>query len=77
MVNYCLVEGMTEDGLYYVCLNKKSGKDKWKLVDSVTINCVKAEGESIVDEALSITGEVTYNFIEVVETIANKGAVNG
>lgn len=77
MANYCVVEGMTEDGRYYIGLNKQPVNGKWVLVDGITINCGKVEGESIVDEALSITGGVTENFIEVVETIANKGAVNG
>lgn len=77
MANYCVVEGMTEDGRYYVGLNRQAVNGKWSLVDGITINCGKVEGESLVDEALSITGGVTENFIEVVETIANKGTVNG
>lgn len=77
MANYCVVEGMTEDGLYYVGLNKQAITGKWVLVDGITINCGKEEGESIVDEALSITGVVTGELIKVIETIANKGTVHG
>lgn len=77
MANYCVVKGMTEDGRYYIGLNRQSVNGKWVLVDGITVNCEKEEGESIVYEALSITLPVIENFIEVVETIANKGAVNG